>query len=103
MKISDKPAPIGRIGTRSLTAYGSVEKSAGTPPKAEDRVEISNAAHAKAVRDEAIGLAADAPEIDRAKVDEIRQAIEEGRFKIDAQKIADKLLEENSELGALLN
>ncbi len=33
------------------------------------------------------------PAVDRARVDEIRQAISEGRFKVDAERIADGLID----------
>jgi negative regulator of flagellin synthesis FlgM len=36
---------------------------------------------------------ASTPVVDRARVDEIRQAISEGRFKVDAGRIADGLIE----------
>lgn len=35
---------------------------------------------------------ASTPEVNRARVDEIRQAISEGRFKVDASRIADGLI-----------
>ncbi|MFT3758726.1 flagellar biosynthesis anti-sigma factor FlgM [Thauera sp.] len=34
----------------------------------------------------------ESPEIDQKRVDEIRQAISEGRFKVDASRIADGLI-----------
>ena len=35
---------------------------------------------------------ADTPAIDQKKVDEIRQAIADGRFKVDANRVADGLI-----------
>jgi negative regulator of flagellin synthesis FlgM len=37
-------------------------------------------------------LLANAPEIDRARVEELRHAIAEGRYKMDAVHVADKLI-----------
>lgn len=37
-------------------------------------------------------LVAGAPEIDRARVEELRQAITEGRYKMDTVHVADKLI-----------
>lgn len=42
--------------------------------------------------------AASTPVVDQARVDEIRQAISEGRFKIDANRIADGLLDSVREM-----
>lgn len=43
-------------------------------------------------------VAAATPVVDQARVDEIRQAISEGRFKIDANRIADGLLDSVREM-----
>lgn len=81
-------------------------KSVGTPPSAEnrqrsqatgrtapaggeDKVELSNLSASLNKADAAI---ASTPVVDRAKVEEIRQAISEGRFTINAERIADKLI-----------
>lgn len=84
---------------------GSI-KSVGTPPSAEnrprsqgagrtppaggeDKVELSNLSASLNKADAAI---ASTPVVDRAKVEEIRQAISEGRFTINAERVADKLI-----------
>jgi len=41
---------------------------------------------------------ASTPVVDRARVDEIRQAISEGRFTVDAERIADGLIKSVREL-----
>lgn len=44
------------------------------------------------------------PVVDSAKVDEIKQAISEGRFKVNADKVADSLIESVRQmLGAQTN
>jgi negative regulator of flagellin synthesis FlgM len=40
----------------------------------------------------------DAPGVDQARVDELRQAIAEGRYAVDPQRIVDNLLRRESEL-----
>lgn len=84
---------------------GSI-KSVGVPPSAEnrlkpsesgrtatarseDKVELSNLSSSLNKADAAI---ASTPVVDRAKVDEIRQAISEGRFSVNAERIADRLI-----------
>lgn len=56
----------------------------------EDKVELS-ALSATLAKAEAV--IASTPTVDRARVDEIRAAMSEGRFKIDAGKIADGLID----------
>ncbi|AKU10848.1 putative negative regulator of flagellin synthesis [Azoarcus sp. CIB] len=57
---------------------------------ANEKVELSSLSSSL---NKAEAAMAAAPEIDRSRVDEIRQAISEGRFKVDANRIADGLIE----------
>ncbi|MGE5526865.1 MAG: flagellar biosynthesis anti-sigma factor FlgM [Rhodospirillaceae bacterium] len=58
------------------------------PASQGDRVELSPlSAQLQAFRSDAAG------EVDMARVQEIKQAISEGRFKVNAEVVADKLLE----------
>ncbi|MEM1404357.1 MAG: flagellar biosynthesis anti-sigma factor FlgM [Pseudomonadota bacterium] len=41
----------------------------------------------------------DLPGIDQARVDSIRQAIDDGSYQVDAQRIVDSLLQNDRELG----
>lgn len=77
------PAPAGeaRARPRSGTSSGSVD---------EGKVELSSLSSSL---NKAEAAMASTPTIDRSRVDEIRQAISEGRFKIDANRIADGLIE----------
>lgn len=81
-------------------------KSLGSPPSGETRARqttntpIAGAPDAKvelsslsSSLNRAEAAIASTPEIDRRRVDEIRQAISEGRFKVDANRIADGLIE----------
>jgi negative regulator of flagellin synthesis FlgM len=81
----------GRIDTErkdkaSDTSSSNVESSSRT---VSDSVEFSAAAHQlSSLQDELASLDA----VDMGKVDEIRQAISNGGYKIDTQKIAESLL-----------
>lgn len=81
----------GRIETErkdksSDTSSASVDSSART---VSDSVEFSaTAKHLSSLQDDLASLDA----VDMGKVDEIRQAISNGSYKIDAQKIAESLL-----------
>ncbi|HET9978283.1 MAG TPA: flagellar biosynthesis anti-sigma factor FlgM [Burkholderiaceae bacterium] len=66
-------------------------KAAGaTPPEASAKVELSSAAALLAQQEGA--------DFDAAKVERIAQAIREGKFEVNAEAIADKLLASTREL-----
>ena len=68
-------------------------KAAGaTPPEASAKVELSSAA--------ALLARPDGADFDAAKVERIAQAIRDGKFEVNAQAIADKLLAHTRELLA---
>lgn len=58
------------------------------------RVELSpRAQEAKRIKE----LAMNAPDVDEAKVAKFRQLIDEGKYKVDAKAIADKMVDEHLE------
>jgi len=59
------------------------------PTAGEDKVVLSDLSSSLNKADAAI---ASTPAVDSAKVEEIRQAISEGRFTIDPERVADKLI-----------
>jgi negative regulator of flagellin synthesis FlgM len=77
------PAPTG--DTRARPRSG-----APTESSPEAKVELSSLSSSL---NKAEAAMAATPAVDRNRVDEIRQAISEGRFKIDANRIADGLIE----------
>lgn len=83
-------------GIKAVQTLGGGENRAkpqpGTTPKAgaEAKVELSALSATMAKAEARI---ASTPTVDRARVDEIRAAISEGRFRIDAGKIADGLID----------
>ena len=87
MKINNSLPSVGNAtgsGSARGTATASTPKSAGTP--SGERVDISSLS----ARLQEVG-AGDAP-IDVQKVAEIKQAISEGRFQINPERIADGLV-----------
>ncbi|HRQ58846.1 MAG TPA: flagellar biosynthesis anti-sigma factor FlgM [Azoarcus taiwanensis] len=66
------------------------QPGAGTQKGGEAKVELSSLSASLAKAEATI---ASTPAVDRSRVDEIRAAISEGRFKVDAGKIADGLID----------
>ena len=85
MKIDPLSKPVTGTG-----AGDKPQRAAAAAPQAPqgDRVQIS------ALSSQIQALQSDAgSEVDMARVQEIKQAISEGRFKVNAEVVADKLLE----------
>ena len=82
--------------TGSLPSNDGRTRSAKESPKAEssnagsERVELSSLSSRMLQMEEAIS---NTPVVDSAKVDEIKQAMSEGRFKVNTEKVADGLIE----------
>jgi negative regulator of flagellin synthesis FlgM len=88
MKIdSFKSLEIGPSGTPSAKTAVKAEKPAEDAPVAAVRLSAASAA-----------LTAQDPAVDMARVQEIRRAIAEGRFEINAAAIADRLISTAREL-----
>ena len=76
--------------TRSAPSAGRTTPAPGpTAPAASDSVNLTDTATRLQQLDE---LLASAPEIDRARVEQLRQSIADGRYKMDAVHITDKLI-----------
>jgi negative regulator of flagellin synthesis FlgM len=86
--IDTKPVPLS--GGQPV---GRVKPAPGDAPKdsasRSDGVRITDAARQIAVLEKAI---ADVPEVDQAKVAAVSTAIEQGRYQVEPQKIAQRLL-----------
>ena len=82
--------------TGSLPSNDGRARCAKESPKAEssnagrERVELSSLSSRMLQMEEAIS---NTPVVDSAKVDEIKQAMSEGRFKVNTEKVADGLIE----------
>lgn len=101
MKIGNSPSPDGTASTakaeqrpaaRKADATTETARSAASAPAASAQVAISNAAQIAA------SAGADDGSFDAAKVDRISKAISEGKFTINANAIADKLVSNAQEL-----
>lgn len=89
--MTDAISQYGRLNSSSNAVRASVDKAAkkapadGSTPAArpgEDSVALSNVA-AKAMAE---------PDFDRAKVESIKQAIAQGQYPLDAQRIAESFV-----------
>ncbi len=88
MKIEGSPKGIGAPPAADSRSRAAPTNSAPTGGAA--KVELSNLSATLSRADAAI---ASTPVVDRARVDEIRQAISEGRFQVNAERIADGLID----------
>ncbi len=92
-------APGARIEPASDKLKHSVTNTSVPSEKSADsadRVTLTPAA--ENVRQTAARLDA-LPEVDRSRVDAVKAAISDGTFEIDSQKIADRLLQSQKDLG----
>lgn len=91
------PVQLGTDKTVSRTRDG-VASSAEAAGKPADPVQITDQARALAALEQTVnGL----PVVNEAKVARIRQAIEDGSYRVVPERIADKLLRMDRELAAL--
>lgn len=91
MEISNKVPPIQSTSYVKEAAKTSASSAAGSTAKG-DKVDLSAKAQELQAASEAIKKMDD---VDHAKVAEIKAQIEAGTYKIDANKIAGKMLEES--------
>lgn len=83
------PPQVGENRTRNTDPQPAAQGASGAT------VEISAMSPSLARAEASM---ASAPVVNQSRVDEIRQAISEGRFKIDANRIADGLLDSVREM-----
>ena len=86
----------GKSVSRERDAGTSASQSADGA-KAAAPVQITDQARQLAALERAVN---DAPVINEARVAAVRQAVEEGRYEVVPERIADKLLRMNHELGS---
>ena len=82
-----KPAAAGDVGAGAGRAMA-------TPVRAEDHVQLTQSARAI----DAAARGTDAP-VDAKHVARIRQAIADGTYKVDAQRVADRLIDLERQIG----
>lgn len=85
-------------GTRPAVAGDAEGSSPGrataTPVRAGDSVQLTASARALG----AASRSADAP-VDTKRVERIRQAIADGTYKVDAQRVADRIISLDKQIG----
>jgi negative regulator of flagellin synthesis FlgM len=86
----------GKSVSRERDAGTSASQSAAGA-KAATPVKITDQARQLAALERAVN---DAPVVNEARVAAVRQAVEEGHYEVVPERIADKLLRMNQELGA---
>ena len=83
-----KPAAAGDVGP------GATGRASATPVPAGDHVQLTQSARAI----DAAARGTDAP-VDAKHVARIRQAIADGTYKVDAQRVADRLIDLERQIG----
>ncbi|ABZ75989.1 anti-sigma-28 factor, FlgM [Shewanella halifaxensis HAW-EB4] len=89
-----------RIGTGSNAKNAAVQTPATPAPTIQKSDSVSITAQAQQIQNVQTKMA-DMPEIDQKKVDEIKAAIAEGRYKIDPEKLATNIANFENELKDL--
>ncbi|GAA5183935.1 flagellar biosynthesis anti-sigma factor FlgM [Niveibacterium umoris] len=88
MKIEGTYKGVGNAG--DVKARGPRESAAKPGAEAGSKVEVSPLA---SQLQQLQGTLTSVPEVDATKVGELKQAISEGRFRVNPEKVADGLLE----------
>jgi negative regulator of flagellin synthesis FlgM len=83
---------VGRVGSESSQASAESSAASGSP------VQITDQARQLASLEQALQAL---PIVNEGRVAEIRDAIEEGRYEVNAERVADKLLRSEQELGSV--
>lgn len=89
-----KPAAASTKSVASGDAGAAASRAPAAPVQGGDQVRLTESA--KAIG--AASKAADAP-VDTKRVEQIRQAISDGTYKVDAQRIADRLIALEKQIG----
>lgn len=90
MKIDNSVGPVGGLPGGEAKPRGSRNTAPATAAATGEKVELSALAGRL---QEAEASLANVPVADAGKIAEIKQAMAEGRFKVDASKVADGLIE----------
>ena len=89
-----------KSGPTTSPAASALKEGKASELGSSTRVDVSpKAQEAKRIKD----LALAAPDVDEAKVAKFRQMIDEGKYKIDAKAIADKMVDEHLAMEDLKN
>ena len=92
----NRPVPLNTDRKVGRSEDAPSNASGASSSASADPVRITDQARTLAALEQTIqGL----PEINEAKVAEFRRAIEEGRYEVNPERIADKLIRSERELG----
>ena len=86
-------APVSR--TRDTTAEGRKTETTGST----SNIDVSDTARTLAALEDKISSL---PVVSEARVDAVRRALDEGRYHVDAQRVADKMLRFEGDLLATI-
>jgi negative regulator of flagellin synthesis FlgM len=86
-------APVSRV--RDATAEGKKAETTGAP----SNIDVSDTARALAALENKI---AGLPVVNESRVEAVRRALDEGRYHVDAQRVADKMMRFEGDLLAAI-
>lgn len=90
MKIDNSMKPVGSPSGESKTRAARETPASSASSAGDAKVELSSLSARLAQLEQTLN---NSPVVDSAKVSEIQQAISEGRFKVNPEKVADGLIE----------
>ena len=95
--IDNRPVQVGsdRAVKRAKDSTVSTSPADTQPTASSDGVNITDSAKQLAALEQAINAL---PEVDQARVDQIRSAIADGTYQVAPERIADKLIRTENEL-----
>jgi negative regulator of flagellin synthesis FlgM len=96
--IDGRPVQVGGGAPVSRVRDTTDGRKADTTTSSSN-IDVSDTARTLAVLEEKIG---DLPVVSDARVDAVRRALDEGRYHVDAQRVADKMLRFESDLLAAI-
>jgi negative regulator of flagellin synthesis FlgM len=94
MKIDSTLKNIAGVQPKASAGKGRTSEAGKSPAGVQDNVDLTAQANLMRSLESAL---ADLPDTDLNKVEEVRQAIAEGRFKVDEEVVAEKLVEDTME------
>lgn len=94
MKIDNSLKNVAGLQPKSKVERSKSGDTGRSQGSVQDSVDLTAQAGLMRSLEAALG---DMPDTDVGKVEEVRQAIAEGRFKVDEEVVADKLVEETME------
>jgi negative regulator of flagellin synthesis FlgM len=94
MKIDNTLKSLAGVQPKAKADKGKAGETAKSQGVVQDNVDLTAQANLMRSLESAL---ADLPDTDLGKVEEVRQAIAEGRFKVDEEVVAEKLVENTME------